>query len=529
MSYTQRALAAAGAIALGLSPTAAFSHTNSIGYVGDGQGGITFWYGSWHSGTTFNEAEIKLEGANGTSYTTTITQFNLLQNSTPAGLIPGTNYFTSDGTQLVTYDPTGATNGGTTQESYTWQGLNFTGLSAGDYTFTYIPLGDAESYCTTCSPTADWMPMDNIIRTATVTLSATLLSGDANQNGILDIYEFGTQTTPTLVSSATNPYSVNTVTTITETPSDDGTTQNMTRDVDLDITTTYATVDTYSDGSTTTSYSSTNTKRRHSSNTYSGRIDQLKVLDGISRANNSLLNHMPSKTKQKFRIFENNRLMKSYNADGYDGFSTTFGGGFELDLTKGWTIGGQYNDMYTELKGVDSLSHSKREHFGVFNSFHGKNLALITNGGLSKDKYDYARTLEYQSGNWGETQGQQWWINNRLYLTKSKTIQPFIGHTVRNVTRDAYTETGTPSTARNVAAFNETTHVGEGGLRVSHRFGGKKKDFIGVTLEASYATDSSYEVVGGIDVNKLLFVEGSHSSAGGVSNNSVAANVKFRF
>ena len=59
-----------------------------------------------------------------------------------------------------------------------------------------------------------------------------------------------------------NAYSVKTVTTITETPSDDGTIQKMTRDVDLDITTTYATVDTYSDGSTTTTYSSTNTKRR---------------------------------------------------------------------------------------------------------------------------------------------------------------------------------------------------------------------------------------------------------------------------
>ncbi len=125
---TKKVLAAAGALALGLTPAATLAHTNSIGYVGDGQGGITFWYGSWHGGTNFNEAEIKLEGANGTSYTTTITQFNLLQNSTPAGLIPGTNYFTSDGTQLVPYDPTGATNGGTTQTSYTWQGLTFSGL-----------------------------------------------------------------------------------------------------------------------------------------------------------------------------------------------------------------------------------------------------------------------------------------------------------------------------------------------------------------------------------------------------------------
>lgn len=507
MPYLKRALAASSALLLGM-PTATFAHTNSIGYVGNGGGSITFWYGTYHN-TSFNEAELKLEGANGTTYTTQIVQFDQLTTTTPTGLDPTVNYFTTDGTQLVPYSDGTAAGG----QSNTWQGVTFTGLAAGDYTFTYIPLGDAESYNPSGSPTMDWAPWDQIIRSSTVTISAAVLAGSS----------------PTLTSSVTNPYSVKTVTTITETPSDDGTIQKMTRDVDLDITTTYATVDTYSDGSTTTSYSSTNTKRRHSSNTYSGRIDQLKVLDGVSRANNSLLNHMPSKTKQKFRIFENNRLMKSYNADGYDGFSTAFGGGFELDLTKGWTIGGQYNDMYTELKGVDSLSHVKREHFGVFNSFHGKNLALITNGGMSNDKYDYARTLEYQSANWGETSGKQWWVNNRLYLTASKVIQPFIGHTVRNVTRDAYTETGTTSTARSVAAFNQTTHVGDAGLRVTHRFGGKKKDFMGMTLEASYATDSSYEVVGGIDINKFLFVEGSHSSADGVSNNSVAGKVKFRF
>ena len=508
MPYLKRALAASSALLLGM-PTATFAHTNSIGYVGNGGGSITFWYGTYHN-TSFNEAELKLEGANGTSYTTQIVQFDQLTTTTPTGLDPTVNYFTTDGTQLVPYSDATAAGG----QSNTWQGVTFTGLAAGDYTFTYIPLGDPESYCTTCSPTADWDPWDQIIRSSTVTISAAVLAGSS----------------PTVVSTATVPISSKTVTTITETPSDDGTIQKMTRDVDVDVTVTSATVDTYSDGSTViTGTSDVTTSTRYSSNTYSGRIDQLKVLDGVSRANNNLLNHMPSKTKQKFRIFENNRIMKSYNADGYDGFSTTFGGGFELDLTKGWTIGGQYNDMYTELKGVDSLSHVKREHFGVFNSFHGKNLALITNGGMSNDKYDYARTLEYQSGNWGETSGKQWWVNNRLYLTASKVIQPFIGHTVRNVTRDAYTETGTTSTARSVASFNQTSHVGEGGLRVTHRFGGKKKDFMGVTLEASYATDNSYETVASIDFNKFLFVEGSHSSADGVSNNSVAGKVKFRF
>ena len=530
MSYTKKALAAASAILMGTLPTATLAHTNSIGYVGDGQGGVTFWYGSWHSGTTFNEGELKLEGANGTSYTTTITQFNLIESSTPNGLLPGTNYFQSDGTQLVPYAD-GANGEGGGSGSYTWQGLTVSGLSAGDYTFTYIPLGDAESHDPTGTPTMDWMPYDQVTLSSTVSISAALLSGDANQNGILDILEVGgIQQTPTLVSSATNPYSQNIVTPITETPKESNGVQTMTRDVDLDVTTTYATVDTYSDGSTTTTYSSTNSKSRYSSNTYSGRIDQLEALDAISGASNGLLDHEPMTNHPKrFRIFENNTLVKSYNADAYDGFTTIFGGGFEYDLTKGWTAGVHYNDLYTEMKGVDSLSHLKRQHLGIFNSFHGRDLALVTNAGGSNDTYDYARTVEWQYGNWGETKGQQWWVHNRLYLNNSGSIKPFIGHTVQNVRRDAYTETGSVASARKVEEVNQTSHVGEAGLLLETRFGGKKKDVIGVSLEGSYGTDNSYGVSAAIDYKESIYVEAAHNVADGMTNNSVAAKVKFRF
>ena len=546
---TKKVLAAAGALALGLSPTAALSHTNSIGYVGDGSGGVTFWYGSWHSGTTFNEGELKLEGANGNTFAPTITQFTLVEGSTPAGLIPGTNYFTSDGTQLVPYD----TN---VQTSYTWQGVTFSGLSAGDYTFTYIPLGDPESYCTTCYSTADWMPMDSNILSYTISLSSAILSGDANGNGIPDVQEFGTvqqPSTPTLTSSALT-YSVtasvaaptftsNTVITHTSSESDGKQTLNfdaattVTATTVTTTTTTPVTTDTYSDGSTVvtngtpvvTTSSSSQSATSHQYADFSGRIDQLETLDKISAASNKSLNHLPSKTKEKVRLFENNRLMKSYNADAYDGFTTAFGTGLEVDVTKGWTIGGQYNNLYTEMKGSDSISHLKRDHFGVFSSLHGKHLALVTNAGLSNDQYDYARTLEYQFGNWGKTQGQQWWVNNRLYANNSGWFKPFIGHTVRNVKRDSYTETGSSQSARTVAAVNNTTHVGEIGARVETRFGGKKKDLIGFAVEGSYATDSSYEVSSSIDVKQVVFVEGSHSVIDGVTNNSVAAKVKFRF
>src|SRR6056300_795971 len=135
------ATAVALAVAVAVS-TATMAHTNSIGYVGDGNGGLNFWYGSWHDNTQFNEAEIKIVRPDGSS---SVDAFNLLSQDSPAGLLSGVNFFSSDGTQLIPYDPQAQHPMGMPMESYTWQGINYTGLATGQYTFVYIPLGDAES------------------------------------------------------------------------------------------------------------------------------------------------------------------------------------------------------------------------------------------------------------------------------------------------------------------------------------------------------------------------------------------------
>jgi hypothetical protein len=534
---TQKALAAASALLLGV-PTAALSHTNSIGYVGGGNGSVTFWYGNWHPGTTFNEGNLTLVGINGNSFPSTTVNWTLLSGTEPAGLIPGTNYFTSDGSQLVAYP--------SSPISYTWQGVTFTGLAAGDYQFTYNAAG---------SPTVNWMPMDSVILSSTVSLSAAALSGDANLNGILDIYETGgTPPPPTLVSSALTynvvasvaapTFTSNTV--ITHTSSESGGKQTLNFDAATTVTattvttttTTPVTTDTYSDNSTVvtngtpvvTTSSSSQSAVSHQYADYSGRIDQLEVLDGINDGINGLLNHEPiTNHKKRFRVFENTRFAQSYNADGYEASSTILGGGFEYDLTKGWTAGAHYNNIYTEMKGVDSISHSNRQHVGLFNSFHGRDIALVTNAGASQDKYDVARTLEYSFGNWSKVEGQQWWVHNRLYVNNSGWFKPFLGYTISNVKRDAYTETGSPESARTVAAVDNTTHVGEAGLKLETRFGGKKKDLFGVSVEGSYGTDNSYGVAAEVDYKEMLIVEASHGVNNGVTNNSIAGKVKFRF
>jgi hypothetical protein len=614
-TVTQKALAAASALLLGV-PTAALSHTNSIGYVGGGSGSVTFWYGNWHPGTTFNEGTLTLQGINGTNFSPSTVNWTLIQQTMPDGLIPGTNYFTSNGTALVPYDPN-------VQTSYSWQGVTFTGLSAGDYQFTYNAAG---------APTVNWMPMDNVILSSTVSLSAAALSGDANQNGVLDIYETGGTPPPTVTSTAAgNSIVTTTTTTGTRTTSGNPHRHVMGTDVNgnqtethytdsavttiptttVTTTTTPVTVTTWSDGSTTTTngtpvvtsvttddnagtmvvtqtnvidwvktrtynvspvssvqhtasenggqqkvnaHTTTTTTTTpiytkvytdgtptvvttgaatvdvaYASRDYFGRVDQLEVLDGINDGINGLLNHEPTRTKQKLRVFENNRFVQSYNADGYSADSKIFGGGFEVDLSKGWTVGYQYNQVNINLRGVDSSTQQTKGVHGIFNTFHGNTLSLNTNAAIANSKYNYNRNVEGVFNNAGETTGSEWWVSNRLYIHLSKNIKPFIGHTVQNVRRNAYNETGSIQSARSVGEYNQTTHVGEAGLKLETRFGGKKKDLFGVSVEGAYATDSSYGVTASVDYKELLIVEGSHGVNNGVTNNSIAGKVKFRF
>jgi len=640
MSYATRALAVASALLMG-APTAVLAHTNSIGYVGDGNGGVTFWYGNWHPGTTFNEGNLTLQGINGTNYSPTTVNWTLLTTTEPTGLIPGTNYFTSNGTQLVPY---------TSGISYTWQGVTFTGLSAGDYQFTYNAAG---------SPTVNWMPMDSVILSSTVTITAAALSGDADGDGINDATGAPvTPATPTVVSSAAGTPIVTSSTssgTRTETSTQDRyvfDTQADTRSYYRDTVTTTipttttvtsstaTTVDTYSDGSTVTTNGATTTttstadagpgtsvvtlstvpiwvetrtynvqrtayvpsgaaptvtethrfnatesaakqkvnhhittgvttptvrtvtttavytkvytdgspttvtadppvityetstsyNETYASRDYFGRIDQLEVLDKVNDGINGLLTHEPiTNHRRKFRVFENTRFAQSYNADGYKADTRILGGGFEYDLSKGWTFGSQYNQININLNGVDSKTQSDRQHVGIFNSFHGRDIALVTNAAGSLDNYNYTRNVEGVFNNTGNTKGQQWWVANRLYVNNSGWFKPFVGYTVSNVRRDAYTETGSPQSARSVDAFNQTTHVGEAGLKLETRFGGKKRDAFGLSVDGAYGTNNSYAVTGALDYKEVLFVEGSHGVNDGVTTNSIAGKVKFRF
>jgi hypothetical protein len=378
--------------------------------------------------------------------------------------------------------------------------------------FTVTDVGSA-SDPTTPEPTPEpTISTSNIITSSTSqsttlpVVNVTLTEHDASEdNGVQRIarHHTKTTTTPMVITTTTTP-----VTTVTDSDGNETITNG-------------TSVDTYELWNDVTI--------SHTYDSLFGRVDQLEVLDGINDGINGLLNHEPTSGNQRLRVFENNRFVQSYNSDGYNADSKIFGGGFEFDVTEGWTVGFQYNNVNINLNGVDSRTQQKKDHFGIFSELRGNTVTLNTNAAIANSNYKYKRTVEGVFNNAGETTGNEWWVSNRLYWHLNKSVKPFVGYTVWNNQRNAYTETGSIQSARSVAAFNQTSHVGEAGVKLETRFGGKKKDLFGVSVDGGYGTDSSYSVGVSVDYKEMLFVEGSHSLNDGVTNNSVAAKVKFKF
>lgn len=125
--------------------SAASAHTTSLGYVpGATAGSVTFWTGSYHhSGTPSNEGTFTLTGITDPTFSQSIGPSIAPTGTKPSGLVDGTNnfYWANDGSFGLSSDP--GIGGGVAW----WQGIVFTGLSAGIYEFT----------CgTTCGTTAQW-------------------------------------------------------------------------------------------------------------------------------------------------------------------------------------------------------------------------------------------------------------------------------------------------------------------------------------------------------------------------------------
>lgn len=157
-----------------LMSVAAFGHATSIGYENAGAtGSVSIWLGTYQHGGHHVEGSMNLVGANGNPFASTTVAFSELVHVKPSGLIDGTTNFyvqaeggdtplVNDESSWLSFLPDYPTNH--------WQGVTFTGLAAGDYQFTWVPLGN---------PTAEWTPWSSAMN-GIFTLDGTVINPPTN-------------------------------------------------------------------------------------------------------------------------------------------------------------------------------------------------------------------------------------------------------------------------------------------------------------------------------------------------------------
>lgn len=464
----------AGLLSATLITSTALAHTNSIGYVGDGQGGLTFWYGSWHDNTQFNEAEIKIINPDGTS---SIAAFDLLSQDSPAGLISGVNFFGSDGTQLVPYDPQGQHPMGMPMESYTWQGINYAGLQPGAYTFVYIPLGDPESNLPGF-PTAEWMPMDEVIRSLSVTITQGDLDGDANNNGILDVEEVSAGDAsggpvapvapqqPTIVSHGQSIVVGHVVVTEDKIQI-------------VQTTTTISTWHNMSDGTQHGMQTSSNTEE------VSGSIGQMDNVKDIVSSNIRNLDY------DGISILSNNNTTK----DGMEGATGGIVVGTKLETDSGISLTGGFGTLKTEIKKDGDTAGAKTNilALGVGKTINNIEASAIARYAMTD--YGFLRTFDnYVNG--ATTSGTDMAITAKFVATQSETFKPYVGFTYGKTVIDGYTEEGSALTARTVDKEEEIYKYGTIGANI---------DLDLLSLNGEYNSDGVKTIGVGIGAEKDKF------------------------
>lgn len=161
-----------GAAALLGATGNANAHAFSIGYENAGANAATVWLGTYNHSVITNEGSLNLVGVNGNTFASTTVLYNQLVSTKPGGLIDGTtNFFVSTplgvpgplvGSDTIWLSTLCSACGPADH----WQGATFTGLSAGDYQFTYVPR---------VNPTQEWEPYNDSLN-GVFTISGAVLN-----------------------------------------------------------------------------------------------------------------------------------------------------------------------------------------------------------------------------------------------------------------------------------------------------------------------------------------------------------------
>lgn len=276
------------------------------------------------------------------------------------------------------------------------------------------------------------------------------------------------------------------------------TTTTVTTPMRRDLVTKIRTTTNYSDGTSTSTDSAETTTTTfsnsvHSSlvnDSFSGRIDQLAVLNNLNYSINRSLNMNAFRGDgikgEKATVFINSANSNTKAANGYSAKGQQYGLATAFEINKDLQVGLQYNRIQTTLNGSDSTTKQNKDHFGAFSVYNFNDSIIETNLGHSRNVIANNRNIiGIDFSNSLNTNSKDTWLSNRVYLPQTQGLTPFLGFTKGRTSIDGYTEAGSIQSMRTVGKSVNDYEYSELGMRYD-----KKVNEFDLSSELSNTSDN---------------------------------------
>ena len=326
--------------------------------------------------------------------------------------------------------------------------------------------------------------------------------------------------------------------------------------------TTPTTIQTWSDGSTTTvngtpvtttavvneiltATSTTNEVITTADNkAFTTRIDQYAKLDKIStiQNENSLADPMSrnkivedkiinrsNKSKQS-QVYVTGYSSFSNNKDTYKSTTNVFGIGYEEKFTDSLLFGGQLNIGHTDLKGTDANGELRKYSIDLFALKSYEDWILKTNLGTAYNEFETSHFMQgLNLANSSETTGHDVWFVNRVYTPDTYGFRPFAGIKFEYDYRKSVFESGPSVSAVTHKARDDFSTSGHGGVR----FESEVYDDLTAVVEGWMDTQKTRTAFGGfsysVDSDISIMLKYAYQEKEGVVNNIIGAQVRIAF
>ena len=305
--------------------------------------------------------------------------------------------------------------------------------------------------------------------------------------------------------------------------------------------------DIYSDGSSVSSLGAASVSENVAE--YQTRVDQYSYLQNANQRFNQLLNSnvydrynvngsslfsRSSNANSDTSTYINAEGMQSNTYDSYKMDAQRFGFGHEKKVLSNWVLGAQFNYVSATMKGDNAGGSLIKNHVGIYSLFTLKDWILKSDLGVSLNNYKNNHSLNSieELGplyNAGSTSGRDMWFSNRLYTPSFFSFRPFAGVTAISSNRGVVNESGPILTSMSYDKYNQTSVIGEAGLRYDNKVYGN----LGVIAEVGQTTNNiTYGKVGvNYKPSNSLYtsVALGQQRQEGVTNNIIQANIKIAF